>query len=86
MQKELGERLHEARIAAGFAKKSVFARRTGIERGTIDRLEKGAGANPNLKTLTAWADACGVSVAELLSGTSLMPASAAGAVNSEAAR
>lgn len=61
----LGERLHAARRAAGFRSQLALARRLGVSRETVSRIERGISRSYG-PTLVAWAAACGVSLDELV--------------------
>lgn len=55
-----GQRLREARIAAGYGRVTDFAKALGVEPPTVYRIE--AGQTPSVATLRRWAEVCGVSM------------------------
>lgn len=77
----LGHKLREARLAIGL-NQGQFATLLGIDRNTVNRIERGRGA-PRIATLAAWAQACGLSLDELV--TCATAESAPGAVKSAGA-
>ena len=56
----LGSRIHEARVHRGWTM-SELVRRTGINRGTLYRLERGDTERPQIKTIQALAGAFDIS-------------------------
>lgn len=64
-RKAQGERLAEARLAAGRLNAAAFAREVGLTPNSVYRLERGE-LTPRIETLAAWARLCAVSTDALL--------------------
>jgi transcriptional regulator with XRE-family HTH domain len=55
----LAERLIRARERSPYPRREVFAQKLGVALNTVYRIERGE-VVPSIETLSAWAQACGV--------------------------